>query len=65
MATLSGAQFSLFSPVEAVLEDVVRHSLICPRVVQGRGQVKLPVEEHEHGPVEAVLPSLHAVVDEE
>ena len=43
----------IFSPVEAVLEDVVGHSLICPRVVQGRGQVKLPVEEDEHGPVEA------------
>ena len=66
MATLSGAQFSLFSPIEAVLEDVVRHSLIRPRVVEGRGQVKLAVEEDEDGAVEAVLARLrHPVVDEE
>ena len=44
----------------------MRHSLICPRVVEGRGQVKLAVEEDEDGAVEAVLARLrHPVVDEQ
>ncbi len=40
-------------------------SLVRPRVVQWRGQVKLAVKNDEQGPVEAELASLDAIADKE